>query len=159
MTLLIAYGNPGRGDDGLGPALAERLASDLPEGLRIVVDYPLAVEHALLLTEVSTVVFTDAELASPKPFTFSRQVSSAVGDVSSHSLSPRTVLTLAGALYAAEPDAFVLGIRGYEFGEVHEGLSQDAVKNLNLAEEFFRDWLKLSEAERRGAGNATEAAQ
>ena len=159
MTLLIAYGNPGRGDDGLGPALAERLEADLPNGLRVVVDYQLTVEHALLLTEVSTVVFADAELASTAPYTFSREVASTGGDVSSHSLAPRTVLNLAGALYAAKPEAFVLGIRGYEFGEVREGLSHGALENLTLTEGFFRDWLKQSDAVRRRSGDAIKAAQ
>ncbi len=159
MTLLIAYGNPGRGDDGLGPALAERLEADLPNGLRVVVDYQLTVEHALLLTDVSTVVFADADLAAVSPFSLCRETPAIVGDVTSHSLTPRTILTLAGALYDAEPEAFVFGIRGYDFGEVHEGLSVGALGNLDLSEAYFREWLKLPAELRRQVDNWREVAE
>lgn len=142
MTLLIAYGNPGRGDDGLGPALAERLGAKAPPGLRIEIDYQLTVEHALLLAEATCVVFVDAEVNSSVPYSFSQISSAQKGNVTSHSLSPRTVLTLAKTLYGAAPPAYVLGISGSEFDEVKEGLSSSAVHNLDRAQEFFLDWLK-----------------
>lgn len=142
MTLLIAYGNPGRGDDGLGPALAERLEARAPSGLRIVIDYQLTVEHALLLTDATRVVFADAEINSTMPYSFTGVSPASAGDVTSHSLSPKTVLTLAEVLYSAIPPAYILGIGGSEFGEVQEGLSPGALHNLDLAEEFLMDWLQ-----------------
>lgn len=156
MTLLIAYGNPGRGDDGLGPALAERLEAKALPDLRIVTDYQLTVEHALLLTDATRVVFADAEINSTAPFTFSPVSPASVGDVTSHSLSPRTVLTIAEALYDAMPRAFVLGIAGSEFGEVREGLSRGALGNLDLAEGFMLKWLESSNSEHQEGRASTE---
>ena len=62
-------------------------------------------------------------------------------DIASHALLPEAVLTLAQMLYGKTPAAFVLGIAGESFGEVAEGLSATARRNLDLAEAFFHDWL------------------
>ncbi|MBL8482901.1 MAG: Ni/Fe hydrogenase, partial [Rhodocyclaceae bacterium] len=44
---MFAWGNPGRGDDALGPLFAERIeALDLP-GVECLTDFQLQVEHAL----------------------------------------------------------------------------------------------------------------
>ena len=70
-TLLIGYGNPGRGDDGLGPAFARRIAARQLPGITIDIDYQLTVDHALMISEAETVVFADAaldaEAATPSP--------------------------------------------------------------------------------------------
>ena len=139
MIQVIGYGNPGRGDDGLGPAFAARIA-DLP-GVTTSDDYQLTVDHALQITSADRVVFVDALLRSDAPFEFSEVTASADHNVTSHSLSPQAVLALCTMLYGKTPRAFVLGITGQEFGEVREGLSQTAQCNLSSAETFLRDWL------------------
>ena len=48
-TLLIGYGNPGRGDDGLGPAFARRIAARGLPGVTVEIDYQLTVDHALMI--------------------------------------------------------------------------------------------------------------
>ena len=66
-NLLIGYGNPGRGDDGLGPAFARRMAARELPALRVEIDYQLTVEHALMISAARTVVFVDAALdAAPR---------------------------------------------------------------------------------------------
>lgn len=139
MIRLIGYGNPGRGDDGLGQALAERMRD--VAGLVITTDYQLTVDHALMITEADQVIFTDALLRADAPFEFAKVSASTAHDVTSHSLSPQAVLALCNTLYGRAPDAYVLGITGHEFGEVKEGLSPQALTNLSLAETFLRDWL------------------
>ena len=139
MIRLIGYGNPGRGDDGLGPALAGRMA-DIA-GLAVTTEYQLSVDHALLIADADQVIFVDARMHGSAPFAFSPVTFSTAHDVTSHSLAPQAVLALCQTLYRRAPDAFVLGITGYEFGEVKEGLSQQAQTNLSLAEAFLRDWL------------------
>jgi Ni,Fe-hydrogenase maturation factor len=52
---------------------------------------------------------------------------------STHSVPPATVLALARELFAAEPEAWLLGIRGYEFDEFRESLSKRARVNLEQA--------------------------
>ncbi len=145
MIRLIGYGNPGRGDDGLGPAFAGRMG-DVP-GVVVSTDYQLTVDHALWIAEAERVVFVDALIRSEQPFEFAPVVPSDRHDVTSHSLSPAAVLALSGTLFGATPEAFVLGITGYEFGEVKEGLSARAEENLRLALAFFDDWLVRSDGE------------
>ena len=139
MIRLIGYGNPGRGDDGLGPALAAQMAD--VAGVLVSHDYQLTVDHALLIADADQVVFADALMHSDAPFEFSKVTPSTSHDVTSHSLSPQAVLALCNTLYGRAPQAYVLGITGHEFGEVKEGLSFQAVRNLDLAEAFLRDWL------------------
>jgi hypothetical protein len=72
-----------------------------------------------------------ASVEGAAPF-FVRRVFPAGGKISfsSHSTSPEGVLTLAAELFRAEPEAWVLGIRGYEFDEFGERLSEKARANL-----------------------------
>lgn len=139
---LIGYGNPGRGDDGLGPAFAEWVTGLRLDGVAVSTDYQLTVDHALWIADASTVVFVDALMAADTPFRFGPAGAAKTGDLSSHTLTPATVMTLAATLYAAEPKAHVLGISGVDFAEVKEGLSPEAERNLHLAKVFFRDWLQ-----------------
>lgn len=146
MIRLIGYGNPGRGDDGLGPALAARLLN--APGVAVTSDYQLTVDHALLIADARTVVFADALMHADTPFEFAPVAASEAYDVTSHSLSPQAVLALCQTLYGHAPDAFVLGIAGDDFGAVKEGLSPQAVANLSIAENVLRDWLA-----KHGAGS------
>lgn len=139
--LVIGYGNRGRGDDGLGPEFAARLEDARLPGIDIDIDYQLTVEHALAVAGAEQVVFVDSLMGSVAPYAFSRIRAGASGTLASHSLTPATVLELARTLYSSEPKAWVLGIAGEEFGAVKEGLSGTAIRNLDLAERFFLDWL------------------
>ncbi len=65
MIRLIGYGNPGRGDDGLGPALAAHLMEE-PD-IVVTSDYQLTVDHALLLADAQIVVFADALMHADTP--------------------------------------------------------------------------------------------
>lgn len=139
--LLIGYGNPGRGDDGLGPAFSEAMATRGLEGVEVDTDYQLVAEHALAVADHDLVVFADAEMGGDGAYSF-REINPGVPEaLGSHSLMPETVLALADTLYAARPRAFVLGISGYDYGEVKEQLSADAAANLAEAEAFFLNWL------------------
>lgn len=138
--LLIGYGNPGRGDDGLGPAFSEALSARGLAGLDVDTDYQLVAEHALAVADRDLVVFVDALMGADEPFRFDRVASGRPEALGSHSLRPETVLALADTLYGGAPEAYVLGISGYEFGEVHEGLSDRAEANLEQAKAFFLSW-------------------
>ncbi|MBK8084964.1 MAG: hydrogenase maturation protease [Devosia sp.] len=141
MTLLvIGYGNAGRGDDGLGPAFAERIAEAGLAGCRTEIDYQLTPEHALQVAGADAVVFADAELGLGRPFRLERLKAERVGEIASHALAPGAVLALAELLYGATPDAWVLGIAGEDFGAVAEGLSDTAARNLELALSGFLGW-------------------
>lgn len=152
MIRLIGYGNPGRGDDGLGPALADRMAD--VAGLAVTTEYQLTVDHALLISDAEMVIFADALLHADVPFTFTQATPSTSHDVTSHSLSPQAVLALCNTLYGHAPEAYVLGIAGHEFGEVKEGLSPLAQSNLSFAESLLRGWLTENNRAVGGLANA-----
>ncbi len=136
-VLVIGYGNPGRLDDGLGPALAAALERlDLP-GVTVDADYQLTVEDAAAVAAHDVVVFADAAVGGPEPFSFERLEPSAALSFSSHSVPPAAVLAMARDLFDAGTAGYMLGIRGYEFNEFGERLSKRARANLDAALEFL----------------------
>ncbi len=139
-ALLIGYGNPGRGDDGLGPAFAERIAARGLPGLAVEVDFQLTADHALTLSKYELVIFADAELSGTAPFSL-REVTGTTSDsLGSHSVTPQGALGLTRLLFGATPEAHIIGIPGASFGKIEEGLSAAAQHNLNAAEAFFVPW-------------------
>lgn len=134
--LVLGYGNPGRRDDGLGPAAAAALEARRLAGVTVESDYQLTVEDAADVATHDVVVFVDAACQGPEPFAFRRVVPGDGMSFSSHSASPEGVLGLAGDLFGAHPEGYVLGIRGYEFNEFGEGLSERARANLAAALAF-----------------------
>jgi hydrogenase maturation protease len=139
-TLLIGYGNPGRGDDGLGPAFARRIAARNLPGLTTEIDYQLTVDHALMISEAATVVFADAALDAEVPFYFKPMDESVAQALGSHSVTPQAALALARLLFGAAPRGFILGLRGSSYGAMAEGLTEEALGSLAQAEAFFLDW-------------------
>lgn len=137
-VLLIGYGNPGRRDDGLGPAFAAALEQERLPGVTVDADYQLTVEDAAAATQHDVVLFVDADCVGPEPFSFQRLESGERLSFSSHSVSPGGVLALARELFGARTQAYVLGIRGYAFNEFGEGLTTRARANLDAALAFLK---------------------
>jgi hydrogenase maturation protease len=137
-VLVIGYGNPGRLDDGLGPAFARELEQAGLPGVTVEADYQLAVEDAHALADHDVVVFVDASLTAPEPFSFQRIGPKADAHFSSHIVEPEGVLALARELFGATTAAYVLGIRGYVFDEFGETISERAQANLAAALAFLR---------------------
>ncbi len=138
-VLILGYGNPGRRDDGLGPALAERFQeADLP-GVRVESGYQLNIEDAAAVAQHELVIFADADRGSEPPFLL-RPLEPRTGamEFTTHSVSPEGVLGLAHDVFGAETEGFSLAIRGYDFDGFGEGLSDEAELNLNAAVDFLR---------------------
>lgn len=141
-TLILAYGNPGRRDDGLGPALGEALAGlDLP-GVSVEVDLQLQLEDATRIAEHDVVVFVDATVSGPAPFTFRPVGPGGTLSFTTHSVSPAALLALAREHFDAEPASWVLAVRGYAFDGFGEGLSTGAAANLRDATAFLVESLR-----------------
>jgi hydrogenase maturation protease len=136
--LLIGYGNPGRLDDGLGPELARRIEKRNLPGVTVDANYQLSVEDAAEAAKADVVIFADADTTGPEPFSVRRIRG---GDrplsFSSHSVAPDAVLALARDLFGREPEAWLVGIRGYAFDEFGERLSDGAKRNLDAAVEHL----------------------
>ncbi len=141
--LVLGYGNPGRRDDGLGPAIAEELARMGIPGVSAESDYQLSLEAAAGLAEAEKAVFVDAALEGPEPFQV-RCLSPSVNiSFSTHAFGPESLLAVCEQAYQRAPEALLVGVRGYEF-DIAEGLSLGAQANSRAALEFIKgliqDW-------------------
>ncbi len=137
--LLIGYGNPGRLDDGLGPALAAKIEAKAIEGLSVDSDYQLTVENAFDVSKYESVIFADASINGEEPFSFQTIQAQSPMSFSTHSVSPEAILFFAKTMFQAQTKAYLLGIRGYEFNEFEERLSEGAQRNLDLVFDFIID--------------------
>ena len=114
-VLVLAVGNPSRGDDAFGPLLAQRLQTwlaaqtgEVQQAIELITDQQLVVEHALDLQGRERVLFIDAAAWHDSPVALqavapardadpSRQQPLQLGKpdtpiVSSHSSTPRTLI-------------------------------------------------------------------
>jgi hydrogenase maturation protease len=141
--LVLAVGNPSRGDDALGPALLERLREAGIEAggdVELLTDFQLQVEHALDLRGRRGVLFVDAARpgavrgASIVPIEADARVPPA-----SHALRAQAVLHVAAAVDGTAPRAWQLAIEGEAFG-LGEGLSPAAQRHLAAAVALALDW-------------------
>jgi hydrogenase maturation protease len=141
--LVLAVGNPARGDDALGPLLLQAL-QDAGAGdggdVECLEDYQLVPEHALDLRGRLGVLFADA--AHPgHGVTLERVVASASVPSATHSLTPAGLLRVAQSIDGAVPPAWLLGIEGAAFG-LGEGLSPAGRAGLALGRTLALEWLR-----------------
>lgn len=155
-VLVFGFGNPGRLDDGLGPVFAGELEKLALQGVTVDSNYQLSVEDAAAVAEHDYVVFVDADVAGSEPFSFQRVVPQAHLSFSSHSISVEGLMGMAGELFSSKAEAFMLGIRGYEFNEFEERLSQRAEANLNEALAFLKKALEDNDLSRYTNGLTKE---
>ena len=141
-VVLLAWGNPSRGDDALGPLLQERAeawAEGCP-GVPLVVlgDFQLQVEHALDLQSRDLVLFVDADASCPAPWVFEPVSAGGNPSCSSHALAPEEVLgTFERLAGGPAPPAFLLRVRGEAFG-LGQPLSPAGSRHLESAWGFLR---------------------
>ncbi|SDW23763.1 hydrogenase maturation protease [Thiocapsa roseopersicina] len=145
-VLVLACGNPSRGDDALGPLLIERLSLD-PDlarcGVETLTDFQLQIEHVLDLQGRERVIFVDAAVSGPEPFTFLPVRPSPDASFSTHALAPSALLALFQQVNGqAPPPARLLAIRGYGF-ELGAPLTEHASANLDRAQHLLTRILRL----------------
>jgi hydrogenase maturation protease len=150
-VLVLAVGNPSRGDDALGPALAERLEALALPGVEVLVDFQLQVEHSLDLVGREVVVFVDAGAQTPAPYQLLEAQSAEELAHTSHALAPGAVLAAYRRVHGSEPPrALVLCVRGESF-ELGEPLSAAAAAHLDSAWAALQDLCVLADQQQRGA--------
>jgi len=117
-VLIIGYGNRLRGDDGIGPVIAEELQKCLSGAhLRILALHQLGPELAQDCSEADLVVFIDAvQTESPGEVSISwlRQ-EAARPDFIAHYLEPQFLLTAAKQWYGKAPAAALITVGGANF--------------------------------------------
>jgi hydrogenase maturation protease len=132
----MACGNPSRGDDALGPCLIDRLSSNPNldrDRILLLTDFQLQLEHILDLEACERVIFVDAASTGPAPFVLVPVRPQPEIALSTHSLSPGTLLHLFRKVIGQEPPpARLLAIRGYGF-DLGASLTDQARANLDRA--------------------------
>jgi hydrogenase maturation protease len=143
--LVFGWGNPGRGDDALGPLLVEQLAELAPGRLECLTDFQLQIEHALDLKGRERVLFVDAAIGLMTPFEVRTLRPAPAAGFTTHALAPEALLRVYRELEGAEPPpCTLLAIRAEHF-ELGEAPSPLALADLALALAWARAWAGLTE--------------
>jgi hydrogenase maturation protease len=147
-ALVVGYGNPLCGDDGVGPAVAEALAADPrltgvgeaaagrspagtggpagPAAVEVRAAHQLTPELALDASRVALLVLVDADAdagLAPGAVRVRRlDPADGGGDVMTHHVDPAGILGLAAGLWGHAPDCVIVSIGAASF-ELGEGLS------------------------------------
>jgi hydrogenase maturation protease len=121
-VLIVGFGNALRTDDGVGWAVAERLATDPRlEGATVIARHQLTPELALDVSRAAGVIFVDASHGPPAgEFVIERLDPSGVGaSTSSHHVSPTSIVQLALELYGHAPAVHLVsvGVASVEAGD------------------------------------------
>lgn len=155
-TLVIAYGNRDRQDDGAGWHILTQVAAQLslqaPElpgewtesadgSLRLLYLYQLLPELAEDLIDYGKIIFVDAHNSPELPNLVFEPVSPAwVHSAFTHHLSIGELLAITQTLYARCPAAWLLSMRGYAF-EFSQVLSPQTATLVTQATEMLCSYL------------------
>lgn len=144
--LIFGYGNIGRGDDAVGPEFVARITSRALGNIVCHSDMQLQIEHAADLDACDRALFIDADCSCAEPYEFSEIHAAKDDSYTSHAMSPGALLYAYQQIFQkGPPPAFVLRIRGYEFG-LGEPLSQKASVNLEAAMMLLQELCKAKNA-------------
>lgn len=141
--LVIAIGNPSRGDDAIGPVLLEKLenwlaespeAAALQDQVELVEDFQLQLEHIVDMHGRERVLIIDAAVNQAEAYRLYPATAEPNHSVTSHALSPEALLSIWPSVYANEPHppVYILAVRGDAF-ELGAEMSAGARYHTELA--------------------------
>ncbi|OHC67367.1 MAG: Ni/Fe hydrogenase [Rhodocyclales bacterium GWA2_65_20] len=140
-VLIFGWGNPSRGDDALGPLLIDRIAALKLPGVECLTDFQLQVEHALDLENRRRILFIDASIDTPAPFSVSVLEAARDASFTTHAMTPEAVMQVYVELHdEAPPPCTLLAIRGERF-ELGEAISATAASHLDASLAWVKTWL------------------
>ena len=132
---MIGYGNELRGDDAIGPRVAELMAARALPGVRAISARQLTPELAEQLAHAGLAIFVDAYPAAHagEPAVLARPLTPAdVGAALVHTSDPRALLALALALYGRAPPAWQVAAPAVTF-DLGAPLSPTAEQGIDAA--------------------------
>lgn len=145
--VVLACGNPSRGDDAIGPQLLARIAKAFPD-LPTVEDFQFQVEHVLDMEDAALVLFLDAGTGDLPPISFTEVFPHKdTGSASTHAMEPSGLLAVFETVVGrAPPPAFVFCVRGETFG-LGEPMSEAAAARLDEAWPLLGELCETPDAE------------
>ncbi len=113
---VLAWGNTSRGDDGAGPILGRRIDDLGHPAINVIEDFQLQIEHVMDIDGDAPVLFIDASVDIEEGFTIEKLAPRDDHSVSTHSVSPGSLLRLYEQTHGqAAPRAFLLHVPGEDF--------------------------------------------
>ncbi|MBX7246166.1 MAG: hydrogenase maturation protease [Candidatus Sumerlaeaceae bacterium] len=149
--LVVGYGNPLRGDDGLGWEIVRSLAEKHGEDYaHFIAAHQLAPEIAEHVAAAGLVIFVDAAAHEPPGSITCRKVSANADDTrpATHHMTPEAVLTMARVLYGKEPETWLYTINGmcFDVGASLSGVVSPKVEEVSwLIASQIDDYVKTME--------------
>jgi hydrogenase maturation protease len=157
-ALILGYGNVDRQDDGAAwhvlAGLCRKLGRPVPESPDDEFENPgsspdiyfllqLTPELAEIIAAYDRVCFVDAHTGSvPEDLHKVRVNPQYQSSPFTHHMTPDTCLSLVKAIYRREVEGYLVSVRGYEFGFLHD-LSPATARLAGLAVEEIYNWLQV----------------
>jgi hydrogenase maturation protease len=154
--LVLGYGNPGRGDDGLGPRIAEAVDGLGLPGVCADADYQLQVEDSVALAEADVAVFVDASREGADGFRVLSLEPRRRTRFSSHMLDPEALLAITRQSFGSSPRAWLVAVRGHGF-DLSETFTERARENYRAALTYVSVVARLYAQQLEEAGMADNA--
>lgn len=135
--LVFAWGNPSRGDDAIGPYIKNLLAKRKPDGVELLTDFQLQIEHAVDLEHRASILFVDASISARPPFEFTKLEPDEDIVFTTHAMSPRALMTVYRKVnQKPPPPCYLLSVRAYRFA-LGQPLSDTARQHATQAAAFI----------------------
>ncbi len=143
--LVIGYGNTLRSDDGVGPKVADAVASLALPGVRALTCPLLTPELADPLSQARVAVFVDAAVDAPREVQLRKLAPADSSQIMAHAASPATLLALARDVFGHAPEAWLLTIPAENIG-IGEELSAFTRRGLETAVEEIKQLARSGQA-------------
>ena len=116
--LIIGFGNPLRGDDGLGPAALRELEPVITGDVEFIECHQLVPELADDLSKADLAILIDAAEEGEPGAVVVTEVYPVVppGQSFTHHVNPSSLLAMAAELFGHAPRAFLITVAGVDFG-------------------------------------------
>jgi len=115
-VLVIGYGNTLRGDDGVGPRVAEAIGSLRLPGVHTLICPLLTPELADPISRAGKVIFVDAAVDDSPEVQWRQLQPNETSQIMAHAADPRTMLALARDVFGHVPQAWWLTIPAVDLG-------------------------------------------
>jgi len=135
--LVIGYGNTLRGDDAVGPRVAETVGKLRLPGVRTLICPMLTPELAEPISHFANVIFVDAAIDGQNRVQWRKLEPKATSQLMAHAADPRTMLALARDVFDRTPEAWWLTIPAADLGFI-EGLSPRVSDHLEEAVQMIQ---------------------